>query len=160
MGHKNFDELLGRLKELVVSSSEEIFPLEAALRQANSLRSDVSSLVAALGVPASKAELATNLLVALNSTSAGAAIAVKRVAARGDDAAGISSALVDLWGQSEAARALWFDAFVRFQADADAGREPALRETIRQLGPQAVAIATQLRSPVSQYVDFVSQVVA
>lgn len=160
MGHKNFDELRERLKALVASSSEEVFPLEAALRQANLLRSEVSSLVAAFGVPASKAELATDLLVALNSTSAGSAIAVKRVAARGDDAAGITSALVDLWGQSEAARALWFDAFVRFPTDADAGREPALRETVRQLGPQAVSIATQLRGPVSQYIDFVSKVVS
>lgn len=158
MSHEMFDALRDKLKSSVAAGSKAVFPLEDALREASACRAEMVALVAALGVASHNAEVATNLLTIMNSASVGAAIAVKRVSERGGDSAGITSALVDLWGQAEAARALWFDTFVQFPGDVEAGREPALRETARLLGPQAVAIATQLHEPISQYIDFVSKV--
>jgi len=158
MNYELFDSLRDYLRVLVESKTPRLFPLEDALAHAQAEHVRCAEVVCQLGVAEADRARAGDFLLLLNSTAVGAAIAVKRVSAQGGDTSGITTALVDLWGQAEAARALWFDQFVRFPADGADGREFALRETSRQLGPQAVAIATQLKEPVLQYIDFVSKV--
>jgi len=158
MGRAAFESLREDLRRGVEASATGLFPLEAALSQAQAKREGFASLATALGVSSGSQEDAIELLMLLDSTSVGTAIAVKRVAQGGADSSGITSALVDLWGQAEAARCLWYDHFVRFPSDSGTGREPSLVETARLLGPQAVAIAARLHEPLSQYIEFVSKV--
>ena len=158
MDFASFNQSREQLHAAVAATSVAIFPLEHALSQAKATHGERTALVAAAGVVPGKVEAAAELLALLHSTSVGAALAVKRVSERKVEVAGISTALVDLWGMAEAGSALWYDTFVRFAGDTEAGREPALRETVRLLGPEAVSIATQLHQPVAQYIEFVSKV--
>lgn len=158
MDFASFNQSREQLHAAVAASAAAIFPLEQALSQAKASHAERVALVSAAGVSPAKVETAAELLAVLQSTSVSAALAVKRVSERKVEVAGISTALVDLWGMAEAGTALWYDTFVRFAADPEAAREPALRETVRLLGPEAVSIATQLHEPVVQYIEFVSKV--
>lgn len=152
------DLLRDELRVAVEAATIGVFPLEGALEAAIGRKSVTQAAIGSIAASSDRKAQALDLLMLLDSTSVGASLAVKRVAQRGDDVSGITTALVDLWGQAEAARSLWFDLYVRFAADAEAGREPALLETARLLGPRAVSIAMQLHEPVAQYIEFVSKV--
>lgn len=158
MEYAKFSASREQLHAAIAASAAAIFPLEQALSHARATRGELVALVSAAGVAPEKIQVAADLLTVLDSTAVSAALAVKRVSERKVDVAGISTALVDLWGMAEAGTALWYDAFVRFPGDKGAGREPALRETVRLLGSEAVSIATQLHEPVVQYVEFVSKI--
>jgi|LakMenEpi03Aug12_release.lakeMendotaPanAssembly.Ray.scaffolds.fasta_scaffold06455_8 hypothetical protein len=158
MDFASFNQSREQLHTAVAASTVAIFPLEHSLSQAKATHGERAALVSAAGVAPGKVDTAAELLAVLHSTSVSAALAVKRVSERKVEVAGISTALVDLWGMAEAGTALWYDTFVRFPGDQESGREPALRETVRLLGPEAVSIATQLHEPVVQYIEFVSKV--
>jgi hypothetical protein len=158
MEREQLDSLRDELRKAVEVSTAGLFPLEGSLAKAHASKAQIVEKVASLPLSGSARAVAVDLLLLLDSTSIGAALAVKRVSNRGGDVSGITTALVDLWGQAEAARSLWFDHFVRFPQDMEAGREPALLETARLLGPRAVSIAMQLHEPVPQYIEFVSKV--
>lgn len=160
MDFSDFNAMRERLHAAVAASSTSIFPLEQALSYAKQAQQERVALITTAGVAPEKVEAAANLLALLHSTTVGATLAVKRVSERKVDVAGISTALVDLWGMAEAGMALWYDTFVQFSADTEAGREVALRETVRLLAPEAVSIAIQLHEPIPQYVEFASKIAA
>lgn len=158
MKREVLDSLRDELRSAVESATAGVFPLEGALAAAISRKGAVQAAISGIVASDDRKSQALELLTLLDSTSVGASLAVKRVSQRGDDVAGITTALVDLWGQAEAARSLWFDLYVLYSSDIETGREPALLETARLLGPRAVSIAMQLHEPVAQYIEFVSKV--
>lgn len=92
-------------------------------------------------------------------TSVSAAIAIKRLGGTTDDQSGIRDALVDLWARAEAARSLIFDVDAVWTGAEREARQGDILETARLLAPDAIAIAMRLSEPVSQYVEFASEVI-
>jgi hypothetical protein len=156
MERSEFDRMLNELKDALRSAGDgHRFPLDAAL----------TGVVAQFGsrkVVVTNSEVsddALGLLALFDATAVSAAVALKRISETHDDRSGLTSALVDLWGQAEAARCLWFDHFGVFSGEASRLRGEALKETARLLAPEAIALAMRLQEPVAQYVEFVSKVV-
>jgi hypothetical protein len=158
MKRELFDRLLDEVKNVVLATAEgHRFPLNAAVA-AVMLQSHARTAAAA-----SQPEISQNslgLLALFDATTVSAALAIKRVSQTHDDATGLTTGLVDLWGQAEAARCLWFDRCSVFSGEESLLRERALEETARLLAPEAIALAIRLQEPVAQYVDFVSKVVS
>jgi hypothetical protein len=155
MDREQFDRLQSELKSSVSGVAHgHAFPLNAA----------VEAIVAQHGARFEMTrsrihERDSRLLELFDITSVSASLAIRALAKRSDDTSAISTALVDLWTQSEAARCLWFERFAgNGQAEVGA-KEEALHETAKLLAPEAIAVAIRMREPVAQYVEFVSKVV-
>ena len=152
MDREKLDSLLSELKKSVESSSAgHLFPLNAAVVGVATQRDARRSLDARI----SEREL--DLLALFDVTSVSASLAVKSVSRTHSDTTGITTALVDLWGQAEAARCLWLDQHSLFSGEAAKARGEALQETARLLAPEAISLAIRLGEPVVQYVEFVSK---
>lgn len=157
MNRDEFDKLHSDLRASVSgATSEHAFPLNAAVE---AVLAQHQSRLAATGSRKDASEQDLRLLELFDVTSISAGLAIHALSKKGDDASGISTALVDLWTQSEAARCLWFDRFVVASEAEIAARAEALRETAKLLAPEAIAVAIRMREPVAQYVEFVSKVV-
>jgi len=154
MNREKLDSLLSELKNSVERSSEgHLFPLNAAVVSVSAQRDVRRSMDDKIP------DKELDLLALLDATSVSASLAVKNVSRAHSDTTGMTTALVDLWGQAEAARCLWLDQHTLFSGEAARERGEALRETARLLAPEAISLAIRLGEPVVQYVEFVSKVV-
>jgi hypothetical protein len=148
MARANRDAGMSSLREeveMVVPTSR--FPLDAAVRCMQQKRGSVEP------------QRLGNVLDLFEATSVSAAIAIKRLGGTADDLSGIRDALVDLWGRAEAARSLLFDVEAVWTGVERDARQGDIWETARLLAPDAIAIAMRLSEPVSQYVEFASEVI-
>ncbi len=157
MNREEFDQLQSELKSALGGAAKEhTFPLNAAVEAI------VAQHERRLAVSRARAEVLDEdlrLLELFDMTSVSAALAIRALSKKSDDTSGISTALVDVWTQSEAARCLWFDRFAS-GGQAEMGvKVEALRETAKLLAPEAIAVAIRMREPIAQYVEFVSKVV-
>jgi hypothetical protein len=158
MKREVFDRLLDELKGAVLATAEgHRFPLNAAVA---AVMLQGNSRAAATASKPEISQSALGLLALFDVTTVSAALAIKDVSRTHDDTTGLTTGLVDLWGQAEAARCLWFDQYAVFSGGESHLREVALQETARLLAPEAIALAIRLQEPVAQYVDFVSKVVS
>jgi hypothetical protein len=153
-----FDRLLDEVKNSVCSAHDlHRFPLNAAVACVV-LQRDARKAAVLCKPEISEGSLA--LLDLFDATSVSAGLAIKSVSQTHDDTTGLTTALVDLWGQAEAARCLWFDHFCLFTGEELRLRGGALQETARLLAPEAISLAIRLQEPVGQYVEFVPKVVS
>jgi len=151
------DNVLTKLREdLEASAADSRLPLDSAvaatLRMREQVRVDGTASSDESGAVA-------QLLDLFEVTSVSAALAIKHAGVSASDTTGTRDALVDLWGRSEAARSLAFDALTVWTGQERQDREADLWETARLLAPDAIAIAMGLSEPVSQYVEFASKVI-
>jgi hypothetical protein len=157
MDRHEFDRLQNELKTTLGGvTCECAFPLNAAV-EAMLAQHEKRSTAARACMDVQEQDL--RLLGFFDITSVSATLAIRALSKKSDDTSGVSTALVDLWTQSEAARCLWFERFAsRGEAEVDAKVE-ALKETARLLASEAIAVSIRMREPVTQYVEFVSKVV-
>lgn len=161
MKRDEFDALVADLKNKVnESSADSAFPLDRAVTLIAVQDSAREALSTAQVEGVAITHNDRNLLALFDVTAVSAAVAIKRLSGRDGELAGITTALVDLWGQAEASRCLWFDSHTLFTGEEAAVRHLALSETARIMAPEALSIAFRLSEPVTQYVDFVSKVIA
>ncbi len=157
MDREALDKLQSELKTGVSSApGGNAFPLNAAVE---AVIAQHQGRIAATKASAGVSEQDLRLLELFDITSVSAALAIRALSKRTEDTSGISTALVDLWTQSEAARCLWFDRFGSTSAEEVGVKVEALTETAKLLAPEAIAVAIRMREPVAQYVEFVSKVV-
>lgn len=157
MERTEFDRMLHELRDALRSAPDgHRFPLNAAVTGVVAQGATRKAVVAA---KPEVSDSALGLLAIFDATAVSAAVALKRISETHDDRSGLTTALVDLWGQAEAARCLWFDHFRVFTGEDSRVRDEALKETARLLAPEAIALAMRLQEPVAQYVEFVSKVV-
>jgi len=159
MERSAFDTLVMELRSAVEVPGGGAFPLDAAVRVAQAQERTRRDLISGASGARGVTEDDLHVLAMFDITSASAAIAIRKLAADDAESAGITTALVDLWGRSEAGRCLWFDAHSLFSGDEAAERSRAAKESARLLAPEAIAIAFRLSTPVVQYVEFVSKVI-
>lgn len=157
MDREEFDRLQDELKTTLGGvTSDHAFPLNAAVE---AMLAQHEKRLKATRERADVHEQDLRLLGFFDITSVSATVAIRALSKRNDDTSGISTALVDLWTQSQAARCLWFERFASGGgAEAD-GKVEALEETAKLLASEAIAVAIRMRQPVTQYVEFASKVV-
>jgi hypothetical protein len=157
MDRTEFDRMAHELRDALRSAPDgHRFPLNAAV---TGVLTQVAARKAAAAAKPEVSDDALGLLAIFDATAVSAAVALKQISETHDDRTGLTTALVDLWGQAEAARCLWFDKYRVFTGEDSQLREEALKETARLLAPEAIALAMRLQEPVAQYVEFVSKVV-
>lgn len=159
MKRDEFDAIVADLKSKVSESSVgSAFPLNRAVEiivDQDSERAALS-LSRAGGLQISSSD--RKLWALFDVTTVSAALAIKRLSGRDAELAGITTALVELWGQAEAGRCLWFDTYTVFTGQEAEARRLSLVETARVMAPEAISLAFRLSEPVTHYVDFVSKV--
>lgn len=158
MDRDEFDRLRDELKTTVGNVAEVCaFPLNAAVE---AVVAQHERRLAATLARADVQERDLRLLEFFDITSIGATLAIRGLSKKNDDSSDISTALVDVWTQSEAARCLWFDRFAR-KGEAEVGdNAQALEETAKLLASEAIGVAIRMRESVVQFVEFVAKVVS
>ena len=157
MDRHEFDRLQDELKATIGGvTSDHAFPLNAAVE---AMLAQHDKRLKATRERADVHERDLRLLGFFDVTSVSATAAIRVLSKKNDDTSGISTALVDLWTQSQAARCLWFERFAGGGGAEVDGKVEALEETAKLLASEAIAVAIRMRQPVTQYVEFVSKVV-
>ncbi len=158
MDRDEFDRLRDELKTKVESvAGAGAFPLNAAVEV---IVAQHERRLAATLARAEVQERDLRLLEFFDITSVGAALAIRGLSKKTDDSSGVSTTLVDVWTQSEAARCLWFDRFASRGESEVGDNTQALGETAKLLASEAIGAAIRMREPVTQYVEFVEKVVS
>ena len=161
MKRDEFDALIAVLKTNVSEGSiESTFPLDKAVTLIAAQDAERAALSVAHGGDVAITKHDQNLLALFDITAVSSAVAIKRLSGRDGELAGITTALVDLWGQAEASRCLWFDSHANSTGEGAQARRLALGETVKIMAPEAISIAFRLVEPVTRYVEFVSKVMA
>ena len=138
MNHSEFDAIGEELREACKKEGISHFSIERAYQIGEGLRGERESR---LGMLAS-ADVAKgepfDLLLLFDVVAATASLeAASAGAAAGADP--VSSDVIDLWIRATAARALWFERFVRWPSENSSKKLEHLRDTAQKLGAESIA---------------------
>jgi hypothetical protein len=146
-----FDDLVEGLSAETVLKEGDVFPLEAVVTAVKKHQPHREKAFEDCAAATPDSQL---LLLALDATAVAASLAIKALAHDERGAAGVREDLVDIWGRSQAARSLWFDAVVN-------GHQGGLRqsqETLIRLASEAIGVSKRLGCEAAQYIEFTSKI--
>ena len=138
MEHSDLDALAEELRSACRSEGISHFSIERAYQIGEGLRSAREARLASVA-PADVAKGEPfDLLLLFDVIAATASLEAASVGGV-SSAAPVSSDVIDLWIRATAARALWFERFVRWPNENSSKKLEHLRDTARKLGAESIA---------------------
>lgn len=138
MSHSEFDALGEDLREACKKEGISHFSIERAYQIGEGLRGERESRLGRLASSDVAKGEPFDLLLLFDVVAATASLeAASAGAAAGAEP--VSSDVIDLWIRATAARALWFERFVRWPSENSSKKLEHLRDTAQKLGAESIA---------------------
>lgn len=154
MSQAALDALSEELKAVCKKNGIAAFAIESAFEAAEQLRGEREKKLSTIASPEAARGQAYDLLLLFDVVATTASLEAASVGAV-KDGPPAASEVIDLWIQAMAARALWFERFVRWPQENSAKKLEHLLDTARKLGAESIARGLLEGVQLSKFTEFV-----
>lgn len=154
MSQTALDALGEELKGICHKKGITTFAIESAYEAAEEIKGERERKLATMASPDAAKGQAYDLLVLFDVVAATAALEAASVGAV-KDGAPAASEVIDLWIRATAARALWYERFVRWPQENSAKKLEHLLDTARKLGAESIARGLVEGVQIAKFTEFV-----